>query len=97
MFLSVGCGRIGPVSQPGPPVQSATLNGLATLEITTVCNPEANKALQGLTRGYELTMTGTTKDGRSARIVYSLSGYTKAVRTMNSECGNTKSMSWLIQ
>ena len=36
MFLSAGCGRIGPVSQPGPPVQSATLNGFATLEMTTV-------------------------------------------------------------
>ena len=31
-----GCGMIGPVSQPGPPRQSATLYGSAALEMMSV-------------------------------------------------------------
>jgi hypothetical protein len=57
----------------------------------------SNDGMRGLTRGQELTLTGTSSDGRSVSIVYSLNGYQSAIREMNRTCNNDRNTGWLIQ
>lgn len=57
----------------------------------------SNQGLVGLTLGREIEITGTTKDGRTASIVYSLRGYQKAVQAMNRACSNERQTGWLVK
>jgi hypothetical protein len=53
--------------------------------------------LRGLTRGREMTLTGTARDGGRTSITYSLIGYTDAVNEMNRRCNNQRKTDWLIK
>jgi hypothetical protein len=53
--------------------------------------------LRGLTRGRELTLTGTARDGGRTSITYSLMGYTDAIKDMNRRCNNERKTNWLIK
>lgn len=57
----------------------------------------SNSGLRGLTLGRTLTLEGTTTDGRSAEISYSLLGYQAAIRAMNRLCNNARNTGWLIR
>jgi len=55
----------------------------------------ADDGLIALTLGRELTLKGTTADGRSSTVVFSLLGYQKSVDEMNRECDNERRTGWL--
>lgn len=74
-------------------------------DIKTVepCNHDKNQmcvstdGLRGLTRGHELTLTGTMLGTTEpTKVVFSLIGYTRAVRQMNALCNNESETGWLI-
>ena len=74
-------------------------------DIKTVepCNHDKNQmcvateGLRGLTRGHELTLTGTMiGTTEPTKVVFSLIGYTRAVRQMNELCNNQNETGWLI-
>ncbi len=54
-------------------------------------------AIRGYTRGLQLELSGTTSDGRPARIVYSLAGYRSAASAMAMGCNRldfARSLIW---
>lgn len=57
----------------------------------------SNRGLQGLTQGLELTIKGTSDDGRPTTVKYSLQGYRASVDAMNRACNNETHTGWLIK
>lgn len=57
----------------------------------------ATEGLRGLTRGSQLTLTGTMLGTTEpTKVTFSLIGYTRAVQAMNKLCNNEDKTGWLI-